>query len=61
MLEAFDLLESGKSKCITVNMNNDVAEEEGIACRFVMENTEQLKLWEVCLRYRCIVIYGDGL
>ncbi|MDO4174986.1 MAG: XdhC family protein [Eubacteriales bacterium] len=32
MLEAFDLMGSGRSKCITVDMNNDVAEEEGMVC-----------------------------
>ena len=32
MLEAFDLLGSGQSKCITVHMDNDVAEEEGMVC-----------------------------
>lgn len=32
MLEAFDLLGSGKSKCIVVDMSNDVAEEEGMVC-----------------------------
>lgn len=32
MLEAFDLLGSGKRKYITVDMSNDVAEEEGMVC-----------------------------
>lgn len=32
MLEAFDLLGSGQSKCITVDMSNDVAEKEGMVC-----------------------------
>lgn len=32
MLEAFDLLGSGQSKCITVDMSNDIAEEEGMVC-----------------------------
>lgn len=32
MLEAFDLIGTGKSQCVTVDMSNDIAESEGMVC-----------------------------